>query len=153
MYVLLLLLTSCMLRQSCLSHPFLFGTWGNLGHSVSSATISMQKALLWFEFHLCTEHFLPLLFLLGRQQDKQSSAGKGSKAPPLNRRWCNVLVVLTSEREIFCCLSTNSHSHPLKQEFPKLFIWYKKRCKEFFCCCRVSTCAKQSSPGWASMEV
>lgn len=86
-------------------------------------------------FQLHTEHSLPvsaLLLVLGRWHDKQSSAGKGSKAPPHNWRWCDVLVVLMSERESLLLPQYNSYSHPLKQEFPRPFIQYHKRCKDFF---------------------
>lgn len=120
--------------------------WAQCEHAV----VPTQIALSHVEFQLRTEHFLPvsacLPFVLGRWQDKQSSVVKGSKTPPCNRRWCDVLVVLMSERESLPLPQYNSHSHPLKQEFPKSFIQYSKRCKEFFAAA-VSTCAKQSPPG------
>lgn len=111
--------------------------WAQYEHAV----ISMQIVLLHVEFQLCTEHFLPvsaLFFVLGRWQDKQSSAVKGSKAPPCNWRWYDELVVLTAERESLFLPQYNSHSHPLKQEFPKPFIQYNKRCKEFFAAAKFS---------------
>lgn len=60
--------------------------------------------------------------------------GRGSRAvwgkPTLKPEMSDVLVVLTSERESLSLPQHNSNSHPLKQEFPKPFIQYNKRCKE-----------------------
>lgn len=94
--------------------------WAQYEHAV----ISMQIVLLHVEFQLCTEHFLPvsaLFFVLGRWQDKQSSAVKGSKAPPCNWRWYDELVVLTAERESLFSASVQFSFPPTQAGIPKAF--------------------------------
>lgn len=126
--------------------------WAQCKH----AAASMQKALLHVEFQLRPEHFLSVstpLFVLGKWQDSQAVWRRDQKprlvtAGGVMCWWC-----WRQEREGLSLPQYNSHSHPLKQEFPKLFIQYNKRCKEFFCCFKVFTYAKQSLPGWASLEV
>lgn len=149
MYILLLLLAVLLVR----SHSLLLSTRGNLGHNVNMQSFLRRSFSCWvpaahraFSFSAC-----PAL-CAGEVLGKQSSVGKGSKAPQLKPEvvWC---VGGADVRGKVClCLSTIlilTHSSRNSQSLLFSIIKGARR----FAAVAVTCWAKQTPPRWASLEL